>query len=113
MNKSLNKQKHFTRRRKVAEGAKRTKELFFASLCALASLREIVYSFAASNHWDRLRAGLPCRGCGTAARDRKSLSTNSLLRTLWETSNGLGTQEVRVLAPFLRCGHYARAPAKE
>jgi hypothetical protein len=46
--KSLNEQKHSTQRRKVAEGAKRTEQLFFASLCALASLREIVYSFTAS-----------------------------------------------------------------
>jgi hypothetical protein len=46
--KSLKEQKHFTQRRKVQEGAKKTKQLFFASLCALASLREIVYFFTAS-----------------------------------------------------------------
>jgi hypothetical protein len=39
----LHEQKHFTQRRKVAEDAKRTKELLFANLCALARLREIVY----------------------------------------------------------------------
>jgi hypothetical protein len=49
MKKSLNEQKHFTQRRKVAEGAKKTKQLSLASLCALASLREIVYLFTASN----------------------------------------------------------------
>jgi hypothetical protein len=42
-------QKHFTQRRKVAEGAKKTQKLLFASLCALASLREIVYFFTS---WD-------------------------------------------------------------
>src|SRR5208283_5920674 len=44
-------QKHFTQRRKVAEDAKKTKKLLFASLCALASLREIVYFFTASSAW--------------------------------------------------------------
>jgi hypothetical protein len=39
--KPLDEQKHFTQRRKVVEGAEKTKQLFFASLCALASLREI------------------------------------------------------------------------
>ena len=38
-------QKHFTQRRKVVKGAKQTQMLFFASLCALASLCEIVYFF--------------------------------------------------------------------
>ena len=52
--KSLNEQKHSTQRRKVAEGAKRTEQLFFASLCALASLREIVCFFTASK--PRLRS---------------------------------------------------------
>jgi ABC-type multidrug transport system permease subunit len=46
--KSLKEQKHFTQRRKVQEGAKKRKQLLFASLCALASLREIVYFFTAS-----------------------------------------------------------------
>jgi hypothetical protein len=46
--KSPEEQKHFTQRRKVVEGAKKTKQLFFASLCALAPLREIVYFFTAS-----------------------------------------------------------------
>jgi hypothetical protein len=41
-------QKHFTQRHKVVEGAKKTEQLFFPSLCALASLREIVFLFAAS-----------------------------------------------------------------
>ena len=40
---------HPARRDKVVEGAKKTKQLFFVSLCALASLREIVYFFTASN----------------------------------------------------------------
>jgi hypothetical protein len=40
--KSLKEQKHFTQRRKEK------KQLFFASLCAFASLREIVYFFTAS-----------------------------------------------------------------
>jgi hypothetical protein len=44
-------QKHFTQRRKVAEDAKKTKKLLFANLCALASLREIVYFFTASSRW--------------------------------------------------------------
>ncbi len=44
-------QKHFTQRRKVAEDAKKTKKLLFANLCALASLREIVYFFTASMAW--------------------------------------------------------------
>jgi hypothetical protein len=51
--KSLKEQKHFTQRRKVQEGAKKRKQLFFASLCALASLREIVYFFTASTAWVR------------------------------------------------------------
>jgi hypothetical protein len=46
--KSLNEQKHFTPRRKVAKDAKRIKELFFASLCAQASWRENVYFSIAS-----------------------------------------------------------------
>jgi hypothetical protein len=48
--KSLEEQKHFIppTRDKVQEGAKKRKQLFFASLCALASLREIVYFFTAS-----------------------------------------------------------------
>jgi len=46
--KSLEEQKHFTQGRKVQEGAKKRKQLFLASLCALASLREIVYFFTAS-----------------------------------------------------------------
>jgi hypothetical protein len=46
--KSREEQKHFTQSRKVAEGAKRTKQLSFASLCALASLREIVCFFTPS-----------------------------------------------------------------
>ena len=41
-------QKHFTQRRKVAEDAKKTRKLLFASLCALASLREIVCFFTPS-----------------------------------------------------------------
>jgi hypothetical protein len=46
--KSLKEQKHFTQRRKAQEGAKKRKQLFFARLCALASLREIVHFFTAS-----------------------------------------------------------------
>jgi hypothetical protein len=46
--KSRNEQKHFTQGRKVAKDAKRTMELYFASLCALASLREIVNYFTPS-----------------------------------------------------------------
>jgi len=46
--KSRQEQKHFTQRHKGAEDAKKTKQLFHASLCALASLREIVYFFTAS-----------------------------------------------------------------
>jgi hypothetical protein len=46
---SRNEQKCFTQRRKVAEDAKRTKPLSFALLCALASLREIVYFFTPSD----------------------------------------------------------------
>jgi hypothetical protein len=46
--KSPEEQKHFTQRRKGLEGAKKTEQLLFASLCALASLREIVYFFTAS-----------------------------------------------------------------
>jgi hypothetical protein len=38
-------QKHFTPRRKDAKGAKRTKQLYFASLRALAPWREIFQSF--------------------------------------------------------------------
>jgi hypothetical protein len=45
---SLVGQKHFTQRRKVAKGAKKTKQFFFAGLCALVSLREIVYFFTSS-----------------------------------------------------------------
>jgi hypothetical protein len=41
--KSPNEQERFAQRRKVAEGAKRTMQLLFASLCALAPLREIVF----------------------------------------------------------------------
>ena len=50
MKKSLEEQKHFIppTRDKVPEGAKKTKKLFFATLCALASLREIVYFFTTS-----------------------------------------------------------------
>ena len=48
MKKSQEEQKHFTQRRKALEGAKETKQLFFAILCALASLREIVYFFTVS-----------------------------------------------------------------
>jgi hypothetical protein len=51
-------QKHFTQRRKVAEGAKKTQKLLFASLCALASLREIVYIFTASSAIDTGRGGV-------------------------------------------------------
>ena len=40
--------KAFYAKGQVAEGAKRTRESFFASLCALASLREMVYFFTAS-----------------------------------------------------------------
>jgi hypothetical protein len=36
--KSLEEQKHFTQRRKVEEGAKKRKQLFFASLCAMVPL---------------------------------------------------------------------------
>jgi hypothetical protein len=43
------KEKDFTQRRKVVEGAKKTRQFFFASLCVLASLREIVDFFTASN----------------------------------------------------------------
>jgi mRNA-degrading endonuclease RelE of RelBE toxin-antitoxin system len=50
--KSLEEQKHFTQRRKVLEGAKKTKQLSFAILCALASLREIVHFFTASKRRD-------------------------------------------------------------
>jgi hypothetical protein len=46
--KSRERQEHFTPRRKAEAGAKRTKPLFNAGLCALASWREIVYFFAAS-----------------------------------------------------------------
>jgi hypothetical protein len=46
--KSLDEQKHFAQRRQAGKGAKETKQLFFASLRALASLREIVYLFTAS-----------------------------------------------------------------
>jgi hypothetical protein len=53
--KSLKEQKHSIppTRDKVQEGAKNRKQLFFASLCALASLREIVYFFTASTAWVR------------------------------------------------------------
>jgi hypothetical protein len=34
--KFLDRQKHFTQRRKVAEDAKKTKELLFANLCTFA-----------------------------------------------------------------------------
>jgi hypothetical protein len=46
--KSLEEQKHFTQRRKVLEGPKKTKQLFFATLCAMASLRETVPFFTPS-----------------------------------------------------------------
>jgi len=38
------------------EGAKKTKQMFFASLCALAPLRDILYFFTAS---DALGYNLP------------------------------------------------------
>ena len=52
------------------EGAKKTKQLFFASLCALPSLREIVYFFTASKPWETKpkRRSSPGRG----GRTRKS-----------------------------------------
>jgi hypothetical protein len=52
----LDDQKHFIRRLtdKVVEGAKKIKQLFLASLCALVRqpTDEIVYFFIASNGWD-------------------------------------------------------------
>ena len=42
------KQEYLAQRRKVAEAEKKTNPLLIASLCAFASLREIVYFFAAS-----------------------------------------------------------------
>jgi hypothetical protein len=49
--KYLEEQKHFTQRRKAAKDAKKAKQLFIGNLCALASLREIVYFFTASGVW--------------------------------------------------------------
>jgi hypothetical protein len=46
--KYLEEQKHFTPRRKAAKDAKKAKQSFIGNLCALASLREIVYFFTAS-----------------------------------------------------------------
>jgi hypothetical protein len=57
--KSLEEQKHFTQRRKVQEGAKKRKQLSFATLCALASLREIVYFFTASKRCLQCQAVIP------------------------------------------------------
>jgi hypothetical protein len=45
---SLDWQKHFTQRCKVAKCAKKTRQLLIADFCALASLREIVYFFTGS-----------------------------------------------------------------
>jgi len=53
-------QKHSTQRRKVGEDAKKTRKLLSADLCALASLREIVYFFTASPARDRTWARCPC-----------------------------------------------------
>ena len=60
MKKFLGEQKHFIRQPtdKVAGDAKKTKELLFAHLCALAPLREIVYFFTPSNA--RATAGRMC-----------------------------------------------------
>jgi hypothetical protein len=46
--KSLEELKPFTQRRKVEKDTEKTKRLPFASLRALASLRETIYSFIAS-----------------------------------------------------------------
>ena len=70
--KSLDEQKHFTQRRKAGKGAKKTKQLFFASLRALASLREIVGFFTASMPWARL--GRPV-GVGERTESRRSRQT--------------------------------------
>jgi hypothetical protein len=70
--KSLDEQKHFTQRRKAGKGAKKTKQLFFASLHALASLREIVGFFTASMPWARL--GRPV-GAGERTESRRSRQT--------------------------------------
>ena len=51
MKKFLEKQEHLTLTRQVAKSARQTKGFFFASLCALASLREAVYSFTSSQPW--------------------------------------------------------------
>ena len=46
--KSPDDEKHSTQRREVVEGAMKTKQLLFASLCGLVSLLEIVCFFTAS-----------------------------------------------------------------
>jgi hypothetical protein len=51
---------HFTQRRKGLEGAKKTKLVFFACLCAFAPWRELFDFFTPSNPGDamlRVRAG--------------------------------------------------------
>ena len=56
----LNEQKHFTPRRQVAEGAKKTKGWFLALLGVLAPWREIVYFFTASRKSARkIRPNVP------------------------------------------------------
>jgi hypothetical protein len=50
--KSPNEQKHLAQRRKGAEAAKKTKQLFNSNLCVSAPLREMVYFFTPSTPWD-------------------------------------------------------------
>jgi hypothetical protein len=46
--KSPEEQKHFTQRRKGPEGEKKTRQFFFARLCALAPSRELFDFFTPS-----------------------------------------------------------------
>jgi hypothetical protein len=51
--KSPEEQKHFTQRRKGPEGAKKTRQFFFACLCVLAPWRELFDFFTRSKPWGR------------------------------------------------------------
>jgi hypothetical protein len=66
--KSPEEQKHFTQSRKGLEGAKKTRQFFFARLCVLAPWRELFDFFTRSKPWGEGGPADPSRSAGPWAK---------------------------------------------
>lgn len=88
--KFLDEQKRFARRRRVAEAEKKTKQLFVANICALASRHEFVCFFTPScgtgqggSRTGPTCAPVNCRAGRHAARDERRSALRHAKRILF------------------------------